>query len=147
MEQKYKEHEVVDGVIRAISPGLVLRNYLGSFKDLSLNRLKKILCSHYGVKNRTELYQILASICQSGKETPEAFWRRDLDLWQKILSASQKREDSLKYDAEHIKYLFCRTVGTGLQDEGIWNKLRPYLNNPQVADEELIHQLNVAVSA
>ena len=115
MEQKYKEHEIVDGVIRAISPGLVLRSYLESFQDLSLDRLQKILRSHYGVKNTTELYQGQASICQSGKETPQAFLMRALDLRQKILSASQEGEDALKYDAEHIKQLFCRTVETGLQ--------------------------------
>ena len=102
---------------------------------------------HYGVKNTTELYQGLASICQSGKKTPQAFLMRALDLRQKILSASQEGEDSLKYDAEHIKQLFCRTVETGLQDQGIRSRLRPYLSNPQIADEELIHQLNVAVSA
>lgn len=134
VEQKYKENEIVDGVIRAISPGLVLRSYLESFKDLSLDRLKRILRSHYGVKNTTELYQSLASIFQNGKETPQAFLMRALDLRQKIISASQEGEDSLKYDAAHIKQLFCRTVETGLQDEGIRNKLRPYLNNPETAD-------------
>ena len=59
----------MDGVIRTISPGLVLRSYLESLKTLSLDRLKKILRSQYVVKNTTELYQSLASICQSGKET------------------------------------------------------------------------------
>ena len=147
VEQKYKEHEIVDGVIRAISPGLVLRSYLESFKDLSLDRLKKILRSHYGVKNTTELYQSLASICQNGKETPQAFLMRALDMRQKILFASQEGEDPLKYDAGHIQQLFCRTVETGFQDDNIRTKLRPFLNNPLVEDEELIHQLNVAVSA
>ena len=92
VEQKYKEHEIVDVVIRAIGPGLVLRRYLESFKDLSLDRLKKILRSHYGVKNTTELYQSLASICQNGKETPQAFLMQALDLRQKILFASQEGE-------------------------------------------------------
>ena len=147
VEQKYKEHEIVDGVIRAISPGLVLRSYLESFKTLSLERLKKILRRHYGVKNTTELYQSLASICQSGKETPQAFLMRALDLRQKILFASQEGEDSLKYDASHIQQLFRRTVETGLQDESIRVKLRPYLANPLVEDEDLIHQMNVAVSS
>ena len=145
--QKYKEHEIVDGVIRAISPGLTLRSYLESFEKLSLDRLKKILRSHYGVKNTAELYQSLASICQQGKETPQAFLMRALDLRQKILFASQEGEDPLKYDADHIQQLFRRTVETGLQDESIRTKLRPFLSNPLVEDEELIHQLNVAVSA
>lgn len=147
VEQKYKENEIVDGVIRAISPGLVLRSYLESFKDLSLDRLKKILRSHYGVKNTAELYQSLASICQNGKETPQAFLMRALDLRQKILFASQEGEDTLKYDADHIQQLFRRTVETGLQDESIRTKLRPHLSNPLIEDEELIHQLNVAVSS
>ena len=138
----------MDGVIRAISPGLVLRSYLESFKTLFLESLKKILRSHYGVKNTTELYQSLASICQSGKETPQAFLMRTLDLRQNILFASQEgEEDSLKYDASHIQQLFRRTVETGLQDESIRVKLRPYLANPLVEDEELIHQVNVAVSS
>ena len=147
VEQKYKEHEIVDGVIRAISPGLVLRSYLEFFKTLSLDRLKKILRSHYGVKNTTELYQSLASICPSGKETPQAFLMRALDLRQKILFASQEGEDSLKYDAVHIQQLFRRTVKTGLQDKSIRIKLRPYLANPLIEDEELIHQLNIVVSS
>ena len=50
----------MDGIIRAITPGMVLRSYLESHKDLSLERLKKILRSHYGVKDTTELYQTLA---------------------------------------------------------------------------------------
>lgn len=53
----------------------------------------------------------------------------------------------MKYDASHIQQLFRRTVETGLQDESIRVKFRPYLANPLVEDEELIHQLNVAVSA
>ena len=47
----------------------------------------------------------------------------------------------MKYDAGHI------SIETGLQDDSIRTKLRPYLTNPFVEDEELIHQLNVAVSA
>ena len=109
--------------------------------------MRKILRNHYGVKNTTELYQSLASICQGGKEIPQAFLMRALDLRQKILSASQEGEDSLKYDAQHIKQLFCGTVETGIQDKGIRNKLRPYLSNPQTADKEFIHRLNVSVSA
>ena len=88
-------------MIRSISPWLVLRSYLESFKDLSLDRLK-ILRSHYGLKNTAELYQSLASICQNGKEAPQVFLMRALDLRQKILFVSQEGENPLKYDAGHI---------------------------------------------
>ena len=46
-----------------------------------------------------------------------------------------------------IQQFFRRTVETGLQDESIRIKLRPYLANPLIEDEKLIHQLNVAVSS
>ena len=54
LKQGYTEQEIVDGVIRAISGGMVLRNYLETYKDLSLNRLRKILRNRYGVKNSTQ---------------------------------------------------------------------------------------------
>jgi len=53
----------------------------------------------------------------------------------------------LKYDAGHIQQLFRRTVETGLQEDSIRTKLHQFLSNPVVKDEELTHQLNVAVGA
>ena len=52
----------------------------------------------------------------------------------------------MKCDAGHIQQLFCGTVKTGLQDDSIRTKLHPFLSNPLVEDEELIHKLNVTVS-
>ena len=68
--QGYGESEIVDGVIRSITPGMVLRSYLETYKELTLDRLKKILRSHYGAKNTSELYQVLASLCQKPRNHP-----------------------------------------------------------------------------
>ena len=73
LAQGYVESEIVDGVIRSITPGMVFRSYLETHQDLTLDRLKKILRSHYGAKNTSELYQALASLCQSPKESPKPF--------------------------------------------------------------------------
>ena len=80
LTQGYVESEIVDSVIRAITPGLVLRSYLETYKDLTLDRLKRTLRSNYGVKNTPELYQTLASLGQSQKESPQAFLMKALDL-------------------------------------------------------------------
>jgi hypothetical protein len=64
VKQGYTEQEIVDGDIRAFNGGMVLRSYVETYKDLSLERLRKILRNHYDVKSATELYQSLASICQ-----------------------------------------------------------------------------------
>ena len=53
----------------------------------------------------------------------------------------------LQYDSEHIQRLFLRSVETGLQDESIRAKIHPFLKDPNVADEVLMQQMGVAVSA
>ena len=41
LKQGYSEQEIVDGVIRAISAGMILRGYVETCQELSLDRLKK----------------------------------------------------------------------------------------------------------
>lgn len=41
LKQGYSEQEIVDGVIRAISAGMILRSYVETCQELSLDRLKK----------------------------------------------------------------------------------------------------------
>ena len=149
LSQGYDESEIVDGVIRSITPGMVLRSYLETYKELTLDRLKKILRSHYGAKNTSELYQVLASLCQKPKESPQAFLMNALDLRQQILFACGEEDDdtSLQYDCGHIQRLFLRSVETGLQDESIRAKIRPFLKDPNVTDEVLMQQMSMATSA
>ena len=70
----------MEGVLRAIIPGLIIRNYLEFFKDLSLDRLEKILRRHYGVTNTAELYQSLASICAKLQRTTSIILNASLRL-------------------------------------------------------------------
>ena len=149
LSQGYDESEIVDGVIRSITPGMVLRSNLETYKELTLDRLKKILRSHYGAKNTSELYQVLASLCQKPKESPQAFLMNALDLRQQILFACGEEDDnsSLQYDSGHIQCLFLRSVQTGLQDENIRAKIRPFLKDPNVTDVVLMQQMSMASSA
>ena len=83
-----RREKVIDGkgflwlaVIRSITPGAVLRSYLETYKDLTLDRLKKIY------------HQALSSICQSPKESPQAFLMNALDLRQQILFTCSDKDD------------------------------------------------------
>ena len=111
--------------------------------------LKKILQSHYGAKNTSELYQALASLCQSSKESPQAFLMNAVDLRQQITFACGEGDDntSLLYDSGHVQRLFLRSIETGLQDESIRAKIRPFLKDPNVTNEVLIQQMSMASSA
>ena len=73
---------------------------------------------------------------------------RALDLRQKILfSGTQDQgEDTLVYETDHVQKLFLRTVETGLQDKNVRVRVRGYLKDSTISDEELIRQVNNAVS-
>lgn len=57
LNRGYPEIEIVDAVIRAISPGLQLHNYLEGKPHLTLPTLRCILRSHFQEKSATELYK------------------------------------------------------------------------------------------
>ncbi|KAJ8349859.1 hypothetical protein SKAU_G00249890 [Synaphobranchus kaupii] len=98
LSKRVPELEIVDAVIRAISPGMQIRSYLEGKANLTLPTLRRILRSHYQEKSATDLYKQLTSEVQGIKETPQSFLIRAFDLRQKILFASQEAESGLKYD-------------------------------------------------
>ena len=84
LKRSYKETEIVDAAIGAISLHNTLRSCVETLKDLSLPKLRKILRVHYREKSASELYQNLATIFQEPKETPHQFLSRALDLRNKV---------------------------------------------------------------
>ena len=69
----YKENEIIDALIRAVSPSLQLRSYLEMIKDVTLTRLRLILKAHLKQTSGTELYQELSNLRQEASETPKIF--------------------------------------------------------------------------
>ena len=142
LSKGYTEAEVRDAVIRAISPGMTLRSFLECTPDLALSKLRKILRSHYREKSSTELYKSLSTLAQYQSEDAQSFLFRALELRQRIVFTSKEADSKIKYDPTMIQSLFLHSVETGLRDEAIRSKLRPYLQNPGVQDEELISEMN-----
>ena len=68
-----------------------------------------------------------------------------LDTRGKILFASKEADIQFKYDPALVRGMFLHTVGTGLQVEVIRTRLRPFNQNPDVQDEDLIQQMNEIV--
>ena len=69
----YKENEVIEAVIRAVSPSLKLRSYLEMIQDLLLVQLKQIMKAHFKQKSGTELYQELSGLRQEASESCQDF--------------------------------------------------------------------------
>ena len=106
LEQAYKEQEIIDSVIRAISPSLKLRSYLETMKELTLPKLRQMLRAHYKQKSGTELYRELTTMCQSPKVTPQGFLIRALDIRQQVHFASQAGSGTVKYEPSLVHPLF-----------------------------------------
>ena len=124
-----------------------LRSYLEMMNDMSLVRLKQILRAHFKEKSGTEMYQELTSLCQGPKESAQDFLIRAMNLRQQVIFASQADDSVVKYEKSLVQSLFLHVVETGMQQESIRAKLRPFLEKPGVTDEELMERVNVAVSA
>ena len=146
LAQGYREVEINEAIIRSISPGLPLRSFLECNPDLPLSKLRKILRSHYREKSSTELYKALSTLTQAPNEDAQAFLFRALELRQRAIFTCKEADSKIKYDKSLIQNLFLHSVETGLRDESVRSKLRPFLQNPSIPDEELIGEMNVIFS-
>lgn len=136
----HTEEEIVEGVIRAISAGARLRNYLEGKDELTLSELKQVLQSHFKEQTPTELYKKLCNLTQGTNETATEFLMRALDLKQKVISASGE-EDEVPYDDSLVERMFIHALATGIRDDNIRHRLRPVLK-PGVEDVAILKHLN-----
>ena len=146
LKRQYKECEIVDAVIRAISLHSSLRSYVETLNDLSLPKLRKILRVHYREKSASELYQQLATIFQHPKETAQQFLLRALDLRNKVGFASKESDCEVHYDEPLIQKTFMKSFETGLRDDILAANLRPILRSSPLTDEDLMRHVNELAS-
>lgn len=144
IEKGHSETEIVEAVIRAISPGLPLRDMLEIKRGLTLNKLLTILKGHYKVDSATELYHQLLNISQEPKETALNFVFRAVELKEKLLWKAANEDTDELYSRATIQRKFLRSIETGLLSDSIKFQLSPHLNDLRMTDEELIERVNEA---
>ena len=144
LRKGYPEMEVVEAVVRAVSPGLKLRSYLEGKMDLTLATLRQILRAHYAEKDATVLYQQLTKAVQAPSETALDFLVRVLDLRQKVLFASERAQSGLKYNKELVQSQCSQSIMTGLSNDNIRAEMRIYLQDENSSDELLLQKMQVA---
>ena len=137
-DKGYAERELVEGVIKAISPGMRLRSYLESKEKLTLSTLKEILEVHFREGDATALYKELSSASQGSTESCQDFVMRTLDLRQKIVQASRRVDASLRYDSELVQKMFLHSMSTGISNDNVRMEVRLLLQDPDVSDETLL---------
>ena len=134
-EAGYDESEIVNSVIRAMSPSLTLRNVLETTSNLSLQRLLQFLESHFEEKSATDLCGKLTSMIQLPEETEYSYVMKCIEVRQKVLLASSKSD--IKYDKGLVMKLFYRNLERSLLSSYVVQEIKPLLRS-SVSDEDLI---------
>ena len=105
----YKESEVVEAVIKAISPHSTLIMCL-PYQTVHWQNYAKF----FQEKTSAELYQDLVTTCQQSKESAQQFLLRLLDSRNKILFASQEEGSQFEYSQKLVQNTFIKSLETGL---------------------------------
>ena len=142
IKRGYHESEVVDAIIKAISPHSSLRNYVLTLQDRSLVKLRKILRVFFQEQNASELYQQLLTTFQHPKETAQQFLLRILDTRNKVMFASREEGTEVQYSEQLVQGAFLKAFEIGLRDESLLINMRPSLRMRGVTDEDLMRLVN-----
>lgn len=141
------EAEITEAVVKAISPGLSIRDMLEIKSDLTLPQLKTILKGHFKEESSTDLYHRLVNITQDSRESPQNFLFRAMELKERLLLAAKEPGTDEQYSPDLIYRRFLRSVSTGLISDNIKFQLKTFLDDLTVTDEILIEKMNEAASA
>ncbi|KAL1022531.1 hypothetical protein UPYG_G00028940 [Umbra pygmaea] len=144
LDKGHTEMEIVEAVIRAVSPGLPLRDMLEIKRGLTLSALLTILKGHYKVDSSTELYHQLLNISQEPKETALNFIFRAIELKEKLLWKATNEDTDEQYSRATIQRKFLRSIETGLLSDSVKFHILPHLSELSTTDEELIERVNEA---
>lgn len=146
LKRNHSEAEIIEAVVRAISPGLPLRDMLEIKTDLTIAQLRTILKGHYKEDSSTDLYHRLINITQDSNESPQNFLFRAIELKERLLAASREPGSEGDYGPELIQKKFLRAVGTGLINDNVKHQLKNFLDDLTVTDDVLIAKTNEAAS-
>ena len=136
----FTEAEIIEGLIRAISPSVQLRSYLEGKSNLDIKTVRQLLRTHFKEPTATELYKKLCNISQLHGEDPITYMMRALDLKQKVIIAA-KEDLSIVYTEQTVDGMFIHAVQTGFVDDAIRHQMRDVLK-VGTADVEILSQLN-----
>ena len=143
----YRDEDIINAIINAVSPNIHLRTVLESSPCLTLSKINVFLHSHFLEKNTTDLCQTLSCLTQDGSETAIDFVYKAMSLRQRIVLASKTPGAEISYDAGLVQKIFLKTVETGLKSTTVVNEVRPLLRQSGISDEELISSISQATQA
>lgn len=119
MELEFDEKEICSAVIRAITPGSIIRTYLDGRRGLTLKQLKSHLKSHFCEKDVTSVYNDMTHAVQGNgeKDTPLSFVVSMMTFRDKVLELSaQKKSHRPRYSPKLVQAEMQKSIYAGLRE-------------------------------
>ena len=138
----YPEAEILDAVIKAIAPGLYLRNYLESRKlrkELTLISLMKVLKSHFTEKDTSKVFHEMSNAIQKPEDSPHTFCVKMLALRDKILNMSADGDQ--EYPQKLVQSQMQHSIYTGFRKTNVRQEMRMLLKKKDLSDDELLEMV------
>ena len=142
----FTDEEIGAGIIKALTPGLPIRDYLETNTELSLEEITEMLNHHFQEKSASEQLLALQNIIQGEEENVRAFLFRAFSTRDKLLKAAEK-DSTMLMSKEFVQGLFLRAVETGMTDDKVLMCIRPMLQMVSVTDQQLMKQVQYSMAS
>ena len=134
--QKFTEREIMSGVIRAIKPNSVLRQYLESERNMGMKDFLQHIKNHYKLSNSGELLTSLAASVQGPDQSVQEYIDQVARLRNDIITISQ--EEGKPIDAQMVKDRYLHAITVGLMKETVRLEIQSLVkSNPDISDVDL----------
>ena len=143
--RNFDETEIIDAVIRAITPGNATRIYLEGRRDLTVNKMMRKMKNHFGEGDVSTVYKQMTNATQAQKQTPHQFITSMFAMRDRVLELAQLKTNTKKqYREKLVQEEMQRGIYAGLRDAGIRQDLRQILRQPNLDDDDLLDELQLA---
>ena len=143
--QGYKDHEIYNGVIKAIEADNPFKEVLElASETYTKDAFMKTLKAHFEERDPNSVFNELRVASQGPKETAHKFVCRCVALKKKVLHMAAA--EKMNFDEVNLNNTFYRTIYTGLRNKEIRNELRQILRDASMSEEDLLVEVSLAAA-
>ena len=138
-ERGYDDADILNAVIRAITPNLSLRNHLEKHRDMPLTRLVSRLRTHFLLKSAATAFTDMGNMVQKVGDTEINFCMDLMGMRDDVIALS--KEEGGQYTDDLVQEKMIHVLSVGLRKASIRLAMRPLLKTPHISDDDIFDAL------
>ena len=142
-ERGYDDADILNAVIRAITPNLSLRNHLEKHRDMPLARLVSRLRTHFLLKSAATAFTDMGNMVQKAGDTEINFCMDLMGMRDDVIALS--KEEGGQYTDDLVQQKMIHVLSVGLRKASIRLAMRPILKTPLISDDDIFDALKELV--